>query len=69
MDPFFAAAIAMAAQIAADPGAPSRRASFLRLEGAMLCAFAINSRRIFVYLRGEFGLGAVHPGPEECRAR
>ncbi|HEY8672176.1 MAG TPA: HAMP domain-containing sensor histidine kinase [Candidatus Dormibacteraeota bacterium] len=40
MDPFFAAAIAMAAQIAADPGAPSRRASFLRLEGAMLIPVA-----------------------------
>jgi NADH-quinone oxidoreductase subunit F len=30
----------------------------LVLEGAMLCAYAVNSHRIFIYLRGEFGLGA-----------
>ena len=30
----------------------------LVLEGAMLCAYAVNSHRIFLYLRGEFGLGA-----------
>ncbi|HEV7214648.1 MAG TPA: NADH-quinone oxidoreductase subunit NuoF [Chloroflexota bacterium] len=28
------------------------------LEGALLCAFAVNAHRIFIYLRGEFGLGA-----------
>jgi signal transduction histidine kinase len=38
--PFFAAAVRMAAQIAADPGAAPRRASFLRLEGALLTPVA-----------------------------
>jgi signal transduction histidine kinase len=39
-NPFFAAAIRMAAEIAADPGAPPRRATFLRLEGAVLTPVA-----------------------------
>jgi len=39
-DPFFTAAVRIAAQIASDPGAAPRRASFVLLDGAMLRAVA-----------------------------
>jgi signal transduction histidine kinase len=63
-DPFIAAAARMAAQIACAPGSPPRRATFLRLEGALLTPVAEHDEDGEV-VTGPFRL-ADHPEVERA---